>query len=163
MEIFSGNNALIGLFLLVMGLGMGIMGFTLNKTQNTNKAWFAFGIFYTIGIVGILGNPFLKNWLQIPSSGKSFLPLSSIIILIIGIILSFVLGRKKDSRFVILGILFSVGLHFLPFNTLYTYLLAIGTITNSVVAIVKPQISIYKSITIDACLKAGMGIVLLVL
>lgn len=154
---------LLGIFLLTMGVGMLAMGFTLKKTNNVSLSWMVFGIIYTVGIIGVLGNSHLKSWLNISEQGKSLFSIYSIIILAAGIMLSFVFGSKKGERTIILGILFTVGIHFLPFNNEFTYILAAGVAANSAIAFWKTQTSIYVTIGIDALLKITMGVFLFLL
>ena len=104
-------------------------------------------------------NP-IKSYLGV-SSDSNFYSIPSLIILIIGIMLSFVILSKKGERYVIAGILFSVGIHFLPFDSIYTIILSILVSLNAIYSFLKKDSSIYKTIIIDALLKIAMGIVLL--
>lgn len=83
----------------------------------------------------------------------------SLIILIIGIILSYILLGNKGEKYVIVGILFSVVIHFLPFN-LYYYFKCSSHFEYGIFFCQKDS-SVYKTLLIDALLKMVMGIVLL--
>lgn len=116
------NNGylLIGIFLLVIGFAMALMTVAYQKTSKLNLAWGCFGMFYTVGLLLLLTDNPWKEALQISSNYK-FYNISSLIILFIGIMLSYVIGSKKGDRYIIAGVLFSAGVHFLPFHTIYTY------------------------------------------
>lgn len=68
---------------------------------------------------------------------------------------------NKGEKYVIVGILFSVVIHFLPFNLIYTIILSVPVTLNTVYSFVKKDSSVYKTLLIDALLKMVMGIVLL--
>ena len=123
-------------------------------------AWISFGVLYTLGILMLMTDNPIKLYLGVSSDSK-FYSIPSLIILIIGIMLSFIILSKEGERYVIAGILFSVGIHFLPFNSIYTIILSILVSLNAIYSFLKKDSSIYKTIIIDALLKIGMGIVLL--
>lgn len=97
------------------------------------------------------------------SSNSHFYSIPSLIILIIGIILSFVLLTSKGEKYVISGILLCVGIHFLAFNSIYTIILSALVSLNAIYSFVKKDCSIYKILMIDALLKSFMGVLLLLI
>lgn len=154
-------DKLIGIFLFVIGFAMALMTLAYQKTKKLNLAWGCFGIFYTVGLLLLLTENPLKEVLQISSNHK-FYNISSLFILFIGIMLSYVIGSKKGDRYIIAGVLFSVGLHFLPFHTIYTYVLSVGLMANAIVVFYKKDISIVKVLTIDALMKLSLGMLLMI-
>lgn len=157
-----GKEVLLGLFLIIMGLSMFLMCLVYQKTRKMKYAWMSFGFLYTLGILMLMTDNPIKSYLQISSDG-SFYSIPSIIILIIGIMLSFILLSKKGEEYVIDGILLSVGIHFLPFNSIYATILSITVCMNAVYSYFKTGQSIDKTIVIDALLKIVMGSVLLLI
>ena len=141
---------------------MALMGITFHRTNKMNLSWMVFGVVYSIGIFGVLGNAALKNRLNIPQGTSYFSPIS-IIILAIGIALSFVLLGAKGEQYVILGILFTVGVHFIPLNTIYTYILAMLVCLNAIAPLLFKKITIYQSISVDSIIKILMGLLLIFL
>lgn len=160
--MIHGKEILLGLFLIIMGLSMFLMCLVYRKTRKMKYAWMSFGFLYTLGILMLMTDNPIKLYLQIPSDG-SFYSITSIIILIIGIMLSFILLSKKGEEYVIDGILFSVGIHFLPFNSIYALILSIAVCINAVYFYFKTEQSIDKTLIIDALLKIVMGSVLLLI
>lgn len=75
--------------------------------------------------------------------------------------LSFILLANKGERYVIAGILFSVGIHFIPFNSIYTIILSVLVSLNAICSSIKKDSTIYMALMIDALLKTLMGFVLL--
>lgn len=150
---------LIGIFLLVIGFAMALMTVTYQNTKKLNLAWGCFGMFYTMGLLLLLTENPVKDALQISSNHK-FYNISSLVILFIGIMLSYVIGSKKGDRYIIAGVLFSVGVHFLPFHTIYTYVLSVGLMANAIVVFYKEDSSILKVLTIDALMKLSLGMFL---
>lgn len=158
----TGQSGILGIFLIMMGLAMGAMCLVYYKTGKLNFAWMSFGFLYTLGLMLLLTDNPIKTSMKVANS-HNFFSLPSLIILMIGIMLSFVLFHKKGERFVIASILFVVGVHFLPFQSIYTYVLGALVMINAIYAIVKENHSIHKTIAIDALAKVMMGIVLLLL
>ncbi len=158
--MIQGKEGLLGLFLIVMGLSMFLMCLVYYKVKKMKFAWISFGVIYTLGILMLMTENPIKSYLGV-SSDSNFYSIPSLIILIIGIMLSFVILSKKGERYVIAGILFSVGIHFLPFDSIYTIILSILVSLNAIYSFLKKDSSIYKTIIIDALLKIAMGIVLL--
>lgn len=156
----QGKEGLLGLFLIIMGLSMLLMCFVYYKTKVMKYSWIAFGFLYTLGIFMLMTDNFIKAYLHV-SSNSNFYSVSSLIVLIIGIMLSFVLFSKKGEKYIIASILLSVGIHFLPFNSVWTIILSILVSLNAIYPFIKKDSSIYTTIIIDALLKATMGIVLL--
>lgn len=160
--MMHGKEVLLGLFLIIMGLSMFLMCLVYQKTRKMKYAWMSFGFLYTLGIFLLMSDNPIKSYLQVPSDG-SFYSITSIIILIIGIMLSFISLSKKGEEYVIDGILFSVGMHFLPFNSIYALILSIVVCINAVYFYFKKEQSIDKTLVIDALLKIVMGSVLLLI
>lgn len=156
------KEVLLGLFLIIMGLSMFLMCLVYQKTRKMKYAWMSFGFLYTLGILLLMTNNPIKSYLQIPLDG-SFYSIPSIIILIIGIMLSFILLSKKGEVYVIDGILFSVGIHFLPFNSIYAVILSILVCINAIYSYLKAEQSIDRTLIIDALLKGIMGSVLILI
>lgn len=77
--------------------------------------------------------------------------------------LSFIILANKGEKYVIAGILFSVGIHFLPFNSIYTIILSVLVSLNAIYTFIKKDSSIYVTLMIDALLKTLMGFVLLLI
>lgn len=75
--------------------------------------------------------------------------------------LSYIIFSKKGERYIIAGVLFSVGVHFIPFDSIYTYILAILIIVNAISVFFKENRSIIQVCAIDAMLKIVLGIYLL--
>lgn len=153
---------LVGLFLLVISLAMGSFALAYRKTKKLNLAWLCFGIPYAIGIFGILGNSSLKVKLGIDPT-TVFFNYWSLILLASGIILAFVFLAQHSERSLILGVLTAVALHFLPFNSLYTYVLTICLVVNCFLGFSDPKLSIDRIVGVDAGLKGLLGVVLLVI
>ncbi len=160
--MMHGKEVLLGLFLIIMGLSMFLMYLVYQKTREMKYAWMSFGFLYTLGILMLMTDNPIKSYLQISSDGN-FYSIPSIIILIIGIMLSFILLSKKGDEYVIDGILFSVGIHFLPFNSIYAVILSITVCINAIYSYFKTEQSIDKTLVIDALLKIIMGSVLLLI
>lgn len=160
--MMHGKEVLLGLFLIIMGLSMFLMCLVYQKTRKMKYAWMSFGFLYTLGILLLMTNNPIKSYLQIPLDG-SFYSIPSIIILIIGIMLSFILLSKKGEVYVIDGILFSVGIHFLPFNSIYAVILSILVCINAIYSYLKAEQSIDRTLIIDALLKGIMGSVLILI
>ena len=158
--MIQGKEGLLGLFLIIMGLSMFLMCSVYYKTRKMQYAWMAFGFLYTFGILMLMTDNPIKSYLNV-SSNSNFYSIPSLIILIIGIMLSYILLGNKGEKCVIVGILFSVGIHFLPFNSIYTIILSVLVTLNAVYSFVKKDSSVYKTLLIDALLKIVMGIVLL--
>lgn len=153
---------IVGLFLIVIGLAMIAFDFTYYKTKNLNFSWISFGILYMFGILGVLNNNSLKESLNV-ATGKSFFSIWSIIILAIGIIASYfyfqILSNKGDKKLII-GILTAVALHFIPFFSVYAYILSAALLINCFISFNKDKISIYSTVAIDAGIKIIIGILL---
>lgn len=158
--MIQGKEGLLGLFLIIMGLSMFLMCLVYYKTRKMEYAWMSFGFLYTFGILMLMTDNPIKSYLNV-SSNSSFYSIPSLIILIIGIMLSFVLLGNKGEKYVIDGILFSVGVHFLPFNSIYTFILSFLVSLNAIYSFFKKDSSIYIALTIDASLKTIMGFSLL--
>lgn len=158
--MIQGKEGLLGLFLIIMGLSMFLMCLVYYKTKKMGYAWMSFGFLYTLGILMLMTDNPIKSYLNV-SSNSNFYSIPSLIILIIGIMLSFILLTNKGERYVIAGILFSVGIHFLPFNSIYTIILSVLVILNALYSSIKKDSTIYTAIMIDALLKILMGFVLL--
>lgn len=159
--MMHGKEVLLGLFLIIMGLSMFLMCLVYQKTRKMKYAWMSFGFLYTLGILLLMTDNPLKSYLQLPSNGN-FYSIPSIIILIIGIMLSFILLSKKGEEYVIDGILFSVGIHFLPFNSLYAVILSVLICINTIYSYLKIEQSIDRTLIMNALLKVIMGSVLLI-
>ena len=129
--MIQGKEGLLGLFLIIMGLSMFLMCLVYYKTRKMEYAWMSFGFLYTFGILMLMTDNPIKSYLNV-SSNSSFYSIPSLIILIIGIMLSFVLLGNKGERYVIDGILLSVGVQFLPFNSIYTFILSFLVSLNAI-------------------------------
>lgn len=160
--MMHGKEVLLGLFLIIMGLSMFLMCWVYQKTRKMRYAWMSFGFLYTLGILLLMTDNPIKSYLHVPSDGN-FYSIPSIIILIIGIMLSFILLSKKGEGYVIDGILFSVGIHFLPFNSIYAIVLSVLVCINAIYFYLKTEQSIDRTLIIDAFLKIIMGSVLLLI
>lgn len=160
--MIHGKEVLLGLFLIIMGLSMFLMCLVYQKTRKMKYAWMSFGFLYTLGILLLMTDNPLKSYLQVPSNGN-FYSIPSIIILIIGIMLSYILLSKKGEEYVIDGILFSVGIHFLPFNSIYAVILSALICINAIYSYLKTEQSVDRTLIIDALLKVIMGSVLLLI
>ena len=158
--MIQGKEGLLGLFLIIMGLSMFLMCSVYYKTRKMQYAWMTFGFLYTFGILMLMTDNPIKSYLNV-SSNSNFYSIPSLIILIIGIMLSYILLGNKGEKYVIVGILFSVGIHFLPFNSIYTIILSILVTLNAIYYFVKKDSSVYITLLIDALLKIVMGIALL--
>lgn len=158
--MIQGKEGLLGIFLIIMGLSMLLMCLVYYKTKAMKYSWMAFGSFYTLGILLLMTDNPIKAYLNVSSSSK-FYSIPSLIVLIMGIMLSFIFLSKKGERYVILGILLSVGIHFLPFNSIYTIILSIFVCLNAILSFVRKESSIYKALLMDALLKIAMGFVLI--
>lgn len=156
-----GKEVLLGLFLIIMSLSMFLMCLVYQKTRQIKYAWMSFGFLYSLGIVMLLTNNPIKSYLRVPID-SGFYSVLSVIILIVGIMLSFILLSKKGEEYVINGILFSVGIHFLPFHSIYAIILSILVCVNVIYSYVNIDRSIYKTLFVDALLKIIMGLVLLI-
>lgn len=143
-----------------MGLSMFLMCLVYYKTGKMKYAWMSFGFLYTLGILMLMTDNPIKSYLNV-SSNSRFYSILSLIILIIGIMLSFVLLASKGEKYVISGILLSVGIHFLPFNLIYTIILSALVSLNAIYSFVKKDCFFYKILMIDALLKSFMGVLLL--
>ena len=132
----QGKEGVIGLFLIIMGISMFLMCLVYYKTSKMKYAWMAFGFLYTIGILMLMTNNPIKTYLNV-SSNSRFYSIPSLIILMIGIMLSFILLSNKGEKYVISGILFSVGIHFIPFNSIYTMILSGLVSLNAIYSFVK--------------------------
>ena len=91
---------------------------------------------YTLGILMLMTNNPIKTYLNV-SSNSRFCSIPSLIILMIGIMLSFILLSNKGEKYVISGILFSVGIHFILFNSIYTTILSGLVSLNAIYSFVK--------------------------
>lgn len=160
--MIQGKEGLLGLFLIIMGLSMLLMCLVYYKTKTMKYSWMAFGSLYTLGILLLMTNNPIKAYLNV-SPNRGFYSIPSLIVLIIGIMLSFILLSKKGERYVISGILLSVGIHFLPFNSIYTIILSILVCINAIFSFIRKESSIYKTLLMDAFLKIAMGFVLLLI
>lgn len=153
----------VGLFLIVIGLGMIAFDFTYYKTKNLNGSWISFGILYMIGILGVLNNDALKQALHV-DTGKSLFSIWSIIILAVGIAAAYfyfqILSNKGDKKLII-GILTAVAIHFIPFFSVYAYILSAALLINCFISFKKEAISIYSTVAIDAGIKMLMGLLLI--
>lgn len=92
---------------------------------------------------------------------KAVFSITSLIILFIGIMLSYIIFSKKGERYIIAGVLFSVGVHFIPFDTMYTYILAIIIMVNAISVFFNKNRSIIQVCCIDAMLKILLGVYLI--
>lgn len=160
--MIQGKEGLLGLFLIIMGLSMFLMCLVYYKSKKMGYAWMSFGFLYTFGILMLMTDNPIKSCLNV-SSDSNFYSILSLMILIIGIMLSFILLANKGERYVIAGILFSVGIHFLPFNSIYTIILSVLVSLNAIYSFVKKDSSIFNTLMIDALLKTLMGFVLLLI
>lgn len=156
----QGKEGLLGLFLIIMGLSMFLMCFVYYKSKKMKYAWMSFGILYTLGILLLMTDNPIKSYLNVSSNSK-FYSIPSLIILIIGVMLSFVLLSNKGEKYVISGILLTVGIHFLPFNSIYTMILSALVSLNALYSFVKKDSSIFMVLVIDALLKNCMGFLLI--
>lgn len=154
------QHLFIGLFLIIMGFAMMIMTVVYDKTNKLNLSWSCFGVLYTLGILLLFTNNPIKDQLHIVST-KQFFSITSLIILFIGIMLSYIIFSKKGERYIIAGVLFSVGVHFIPFDTMYTYILAIIIMVNAISVFFNKNRSIIQVCFIDAMLKIVLGICLI--
>ena len=152
------QTRLVGLFLTSISFAMFIMGIVYATTKNMNYGWIGFGAIYTGAILGILVNKKLKVKLKITDS-KIFRK-SSIIILALGLILSFAIGSNFGEREMILGVLATVGLHFIPFPFKSAFMLAFLVILNSVLGFFLTSIPIVILIFSDGIIKLIVGIYL---
>lgn len=151
------KTCILGVFLLIMGLAMGIFAHTYKKNKNINKAWAYFGCIYTIGVI-------LINLVIINSSGKEnkiAIPLLSIVILVIGISLSYITLYKKGEEYVIGGILLTTGIHFLPFQSTVSIILSVFIIGNCILYFSNKNISINRLLMNDVWIKCIIGLILL--
>lgn len=156
----QGKEGLLGLFLIIMGLSMFLMCFVYYKSKKMKYAWMSFGALYTLGILLLMTDNPIKSYLNVSSNSK-FYSIPSLIILIIGVMLSFVLLSNKGEKYVISGILLTVGIHFLSFHSIYTMILSALVIVNALYSFVKKDCSIYKGLVIDALSKTFMGFLLI--
>lgn len=108
------QTQLIGLFLMIIGMSMFLMGAVYKKTKNLNLSWIIFGIIYAIGIFEILHNRTLSPVTETYSKNSILSPIS-FAILGIGIMMSYIIFGK-DERKLLLSVLFVVGLHIFPFK-----------------------------------------------
>ncbi len=158
--MIQGKEGLLGLFLIIMGLSMFMMCSVYYKTRKMQYGWMTFGFFYTFGILMLMTDNPIKSYLKV-SSNSNFYSIPSLIILIIGIMLSYILLSDKGEKYVIVGILFSVGVHFIPFTSIYTIVLSALVTLNALYSFIKKDSSVFKTLLIDALLKIVMGFVLL--
>lgn len=156
----QGKEGLLGLFLIIMGLSMFLMCFVYYESKKMKYAWMSFGALYTLGILLLMTDNPIKSYLNVSSNSK-FYSIPSLIILFIGVMLSFVLLSNKGEKYVISGILLTVGIHFLPFHSIYTMILSTLVIVNALYSFIKKDRSIYKGLVIDALSKTFMGFLLL--
>lgn len=156
----EGNYALIGIFLFIIGIAMYSMTISYFKTRKLNISWMFFGVFYTLGLFLLFSDNPLKTYLQIGSTDK-FYSIFSLIILFFGIMLSYIIYGKKGDKFIMAGVLFSVGVHFIPFNTIYTYILSVGLMINAVSIFIRKDTSIFKVLFVDATMKVSLGLFLI--
>lgn len=154
------QHLFIGLFLIIMGFAMFTMTAVYDKTNRLNLSWSCFGVLYTLGILLLFTNNPIKDQLHIVST-KQFFSIASLVILFVGIMLSYIIFSKKGERYIIAGVLFSVGVHFIPFDSIYTYILAILIIVNAISVFFKETRSIIQVCAIDAMLKIVLGICLI--
>lgn len=154
------KNILVGIFLLIMGFAMMAMTFVYFKTKKLNLSWLTFGAIYSIGLIILFTENLLKEYLHILPTDK-FYSFFSLIILFIGIMLSFIFYAKKSDRYLIAGILLSVGIHFIPFNSIYTYVLSVGLIINASLIFIKKDFPIIRTLLIDALMKITLGLFLM--
>lgn len=157
----SQQHLLIGLFLIIMGFAMITMTIAYYKTHKLNLSWSCFGILYTLGLYLLFTNNPIKNQLNIASTNQ-FFSIASLVMLFVGIMLSYIIFSKKGERYIIAGVLFSVGVHFIPFDSIYTYILAILIMVNAISVFFKENRSIIHVCAIDAMLKILLGIYLLI-
>lgn len=157
----QGKEGLLGLFLIIMGLSMFLMCFVYYKSKEMKYAWMSFGALYTLGILLLMTDNPIKSYLNVSSNSK-FYSIPSLIILFIGVMLSFVLLSNKGEKYVISGILLTVGIHFLPFHSIYTMILSTLVIVNALYSFVNKDRSIYKGLVIDALSKTFMGLLLFI-
>ena len=158
--MIQGKEGLLGLFLIIMGLSMFLMCSVYYKTRKMQYAWMTFGFLYTFGILMLMTDNPIKSYLNV-SSNSNLETIPSLIIVIIRIMRSYILLGPICIEYVIVGILFSVGIHFLPFNSIYTIILSILVTLNAIYSFVKKDSSVYITLLIDALLKIVMGIALL--
>lgn len=153
------SMALIGLFLIVMGIAMFGMGIVYQTTSNLGYSWGIFGFIYSFGLFGVLFNSTIQTLLNAKITN---FPIVSIMILALGIILSYVLFAKRGGRYVILSILFVVGIHFLPFNSIVSSILAVLICLNALVGFYLKKAEIATFIFSDGVLKVITGVVCLI-
>lgn len=156
----DGAADLLGLFLLVMAAAMLAMDWVYFKTGKMKIGWMAFGALYSVGLLGLLTDNPIKDCLKIAPE-RDFYSVASLVLLALGIMLSFLLCGKKGEKHIVAGILLSVAVHFFPFHTVYTYILGIAAGANALYFFVKPHRSIFKTILVDALLKGGLGFFLI--
>lgn len=154
---------IVGLFLIIIGLAMITFDFTYFKTKNLNLSWISFGFLYMVGILGVLNNDSLKDFFNV-TTGKSLFSSWSIIILAVGIASSYfyfsILSNRGDKKLII-GILTAVAIHFIPFFSIYAYILSAALLLNCFISFNNDNISIYSTVAIDAGIKISIGLLLL--
>lgn len=156
--MFMNKTGILGIFLLIMGIAMWSFAHTYKISKNVNRAWVYFGSIYAIGII-------LINLADIinPSGkvDKIAIPLLSIIIMMIGISLSYIILERRGKELVIGGILLTIGIHFLPFNSIISMLLSILITGNCILYFSNKNISVNRLLMNDVWIKCIIGLILL--
>lgn len=152
---------LIGLFLITMGLAMLGMGVIYKKTKNLNLSWIFFGIIYIFGIFGVLKNSSLMAMFHV-SNNKSVISLFSLLILGIGIMISYIFFGKNERK-LILSILLVVGIHLIPLKNLIAFFIFIMISINALIGFWKKNKDVTFFIFSDSFIKICSGIILLFL
>lgn len=143
---------------MTMGLAMLVMGIIYKKTKKLQIAWIGLGVVYSIGIFGVLTNSALLDMFSI-SKGTSFISPIALIILGVGIMLSYIIFGKDEQK-TILSVLIVVGIHFLPFISYVTYLLAPIVIGNALLGFYLKKVEVSTFVFTNALIKFLAGIML---
>lgn len=151
------TQELVGIFLMGVSIALFLFGLIYLYRANLNYAWIGFGIVYACSVFGILGNKKLKKKLGVERDSRIIKP-ASIVILAIGLILSFAIAANYGERYLILGVLITVGLHFLPFGARYALALCILAIANGMLGIFLPVLPVWIFVFIDGAIKLFIGV-----
>lgn len=151
------NSKLIGLFLIIIGLGMLLLKIIYSRTGNLQKGWVGFGVVYTVGIFGFLTNQTVLDYFGI-IKGKSFISPIAFVILGLGIMLSYIFFKNTERRLII-SILIVVGIHFIPFGVV-AYPLTALVVSNALIGLRFSIISNGNLLLIDSLIKIIFGLVL---
>lgn len=151
------NQELVGIFLMGVSVSMFLFGLIYLYWANLNYAWIGFGIVYACSLFGILSNKKLKKKLGVERNSRIIKP-ASIVILVIGLILSFAIAANYGERYLILGVLITVGLHFLPFGAKYALALSFLAIVNGMLGVFLLALPVWIFIFIDGAIKLFIGV-----